>query len=137
MEQLAQARFGAWLKHRRKSNRLTQEDLAERLVCSSVLVQKIEAGERTPSAQVSSLIAIWLGIPKDQHAAFLSFARGQLDFDKADAMFSSARSTRFSGPNNLRTPLTRLIGRADELQIVERLISGEEARLLTLTGPPG
>ena len=63
MEQTVHAQFGAWLKQQRKSRRMTQEDLAERLTCSSVLVQKIESGARIPSVQLASLIAGWLDIP--------------------------------------------------------------------------
>ena len=81
--------FGAWLKQQRKSRHLTQEDLAERLACSSTLVYKIEAGERTPSSQLTSLIAEWLEMPEIDRSAFLSFARGSLKLDacEADARF--------------------------------------------------
>ncbi len=135
MEQAAQ--FGSWLKQQRKSRRLTQEDLAERLACSAVLVQKVESGERTASAQLSSLIGDWLGIPDSDRTTFLSFARGQLDTAEAEARFGSPIHTSPASLGNLPTPLTSLIGRAEEVQIVETLLLDGEVHLLTLTGPPG
>jgi predicted ATPase/transcriptional regulator with XRE-family HTH domain/Tfp pilus assembly protein PilF len=139
MEQAAQAQFGTWLKQQRKSRRRTQEDLAERLACSSVLVQKIEAGERTSSTQLASLIGDWLDIPHDDRHAFLDFARGQLDSREAETKFGYARSASSSTRRlgNFPTSLTPLIGRVEEVQMVERLLSSKEVRLLTLTGPPG
>jgi predicted ATPase/DNA-binding SARP family transcriptional activator len=40
-------------------------------------------------------------------------------------------------PHNLPTPLTPLVGRAETIRAVQKLLSGEEARLVTLTGPGG
>jgi predicted ATPase/transcriptional regulator with XRE-family HTH domain len=142
MEQAGQAQFGTWLKQQRKARRLTQEDLAERLACSAVLVQKVEAGERTASPQLASLIGDWLAIPAGDRASFLDFARGQLGIREAEARFSNASPpVRPSSVGNLPTPLTALIGRAEEVKTVETLLLGVSAagapRLLTLTGPPG
>jgi predicted ATPase/Tfp pilus assembly protein PilF/DNA-binding XRE family transcriptional regulator len=137
MHQAAQAQFGTWLKQQRKARRLTQEDLAERLVYSSILVQKIEAGDRTPSPQLVTLIADWLDILADDRLSFLDFARGQLDAQEAEVKFGYAFPTRQPYPGNLPTPLTPLIGRAEQVREVEKLLLGKELRLLTLTGPPG
>ena len=41
--------FGTWLKHQRKARDLTQEELARRIGCATVTLQKIELGERRPS----------------------------------------------------------------------------------------
>jgi predicted ATPase/transcriptional regulator with XRE-family HTH domain len=137
MDQVGQAQFGTWLRQQRKSHRLTQEDLAELLACSSVLVQKIEAGDRTSSAQLASLIADWLDIPRDGRHAFSHFARGQLGLGEAEARFGYAAGTRNSFPGNLPAPLTSFIGRTKDVQTVNRLLLGKEGRLLSLTGPPG
>ncbi|MEO8286127.1 MAG: tetratricopeptide repeat protein [Chloroflexota bacterium] len=142
MNQKAQpinAQFGAWFKQQRKSQQQTQEDLAERLACSAVLVQKIESGERTPSAQLVSLIAGWLRIPADDLASFTRFARGQLDVAEAEARFGciSPKASRSSGSGYLPTSLTPLIGRAEAVKEVKDLLLGKQVRLLTLIGAPG
>ena len=135
------ALFGTWLKQQRKARRLTQVDLAERLACSPVLVQKIEAGERTASSQLAVLIAEWLGVHHKRHHLFLDFARGQLDIAQAEVIFGYAvvAPATFSSGNlpRLPTPITSLVGRNVEVHRVERLLFGKEPRLLTLTGPPG
>ena len=105
-------RFGAWLKQQRKARQLTQEDLAERLACSSALVYKIEAEERTPSGQLAALIADWLEIPDIERSAFLSFARGGLKLDarQAEARFGYGSAVRTISAASLPMPLTPLIG---------------------------
>jgi predicted ATPase/DNA-binding XRE family transcriptional regulator len=132
--------FGPWLKQQRKTRRFTQEDLAERLACSSALIYKIEAGERTPSIQLSTLIAEWLEIPEIDRAAFLSFARGELKLAAAEveARFGPASPRRaVNTSKNLPMPLTPLLGRAQEVREAVRLLTEGHARLLTLVGPPG
>ena len=54
--------FNIWIKRRRRALDLTQEDLAERVGCSTVTIQKIELGERRPSKQVALRLAECLGI---------------------------------------------------------------------------
>ena len=132
--------FGFWLKQQRKDRRLTQEDLAERLACSSALVYKLEAGARKPSVQLATLVAEWLEIPEIDRTAFLSFARGglKLNASEVEARFGHESAGRASGASKgLPVPLTPLIGRVQEVQEAARLLTDGDTRLLTLVGPPG
>ena len=70
--------FGLWLKARRRSMDLTQPDLAKRVGCSLETIVKIESGERRPSKQVAERLAECLGIPADEHSAFVKYARVEL-----------------------------------------------------------
>jgi len=49
--------FGHWLKQQRRSLDLTQDQLAERIGCSSDLFRKIEAGTRRPSRSIAARLA--------------------------------------------------------------------------------
>ena len=49
--------FGFWIKRRRKSLDLTQQELARRIGCSPSLIFKIESDERRPSRQIAELEA--------------------------------------------------------------------------------
>ena len=48
------ASFGYWVRRRRKALGLTQAELARRVGCAEVTIQKIEADERRPSARLPS-----------------------------------------------------------------------------------
>ncbi len=69
--------FGTWLKRRRKSLDLTQNELANKIGCSLSTIVKIESEERRPSRQIATLLASILEIPPDQQASFLKVARGE------------------------------------------------------------
>src|SRR5713101_1822538 len=45
--------FGQWLRQRRRSLDLTQEELARRIGCSDIAIRKMECGMRRPSRQVA------------------------------------------------------------------------------------
>src|SRR5262245_64079531 len=77
--------FGAWLKRRRKALDLTQEDLARRVGCAKVTIQKIEADERRPSHQIAELLAVHLRIPPSDRPHFLASARGEFAVDRLPA----------------------------------------------------
>ncbi|NJC97582.1 MAG: helix-turn-helix transcriptional regulator, partial [Anaerolineae bacterium] len=49
--------FGDWLKARRKTLDLTQEELSSQAGCSVFALRKIETGERRPSKQLAALLA--------------------------------------------------------------------------------
>lgn len=120
--------FGQWLKQRRKALDLTQDELARQVGCATSMLQKIEAGDRRPSAQMARSLARKLGIASEQYAAFVEFAR------------SGHRATAgasFHSPGNLAAPATPLIGRAHDVAAVCRRLMHEDTRLLTLVGPPG
>ena len=133
--------FGQWLRQRRKSLDLTREDLALSVDCSLSSIEKIEAGERRPSRQVADLLAQCLGIPSDERAAFVRFARSEQKEGEDAPPEELAGPAPWRAANrrstNLPVPLTPLIGRSAEVAAARDLIMRERARLLTLTGPPG
>lgn len=67
--------FGQWLRQRRKSYDLSQENLADRVGCVFETIRKIEAGRRRPSRQLAELLAKHLGVPAEQLDDFVQFAR--------------------------------------------------------------
>ncbi len=126
--------FGAWLKQRRRSLDLTQQQLAEHVCCAVITLQKIEAGERRPSRQIAELLAIHLQIAPEDRAAFTRFARSPLSGSPILSQTTWQTSTH---PANLPEPATRLIGRNREAEeVCSRVLDGP-CRLLTLVGPPG
>ncbi|MDQ3930537.1 MAG: helix-turn-helix domain-containing protein, partial [Chloroflexota bacterium] len=128
--------FGLWLRERRKALDLTQLELADRVGCSDSAIRLIEAGQRRPSRQIAALLAEHLGVPPQERDRFLSWAR--------DAHGSNGHATEPSPqakatgdiPTNLREEPTPFIGRDKEVAAIQRRLHGN-ARLLTLTGPPG
>jgi predicted ATPase/transcriptional regulator with XRE-family HTH domain len=142
--------FGQWLKQRRKTLDLTQQDLAERIGCSYIAIHKIEAGERRPSRQIAELLADTFNIPHDERAAFVRYARREPHHDEG-ATSSTSTSTEGAGADrtpwravhlgrtNLPSVLTPLIGRESEEQALHDLLLDKRkgVRLVTLTGPPG
>ena len=67
--------FKQWLKERRRSLDLTQEELAERVGCAVETIKKIEAGVRRPSKQIAMRLAEALDLPPDRRADFVRQAR--------------------------------------------------------------
>ncbi len=132
--------FGEWLKRRRKALDLTREELAKRAHCSVSTVRRLEAADLRASKALAASLATALGIPPDQHDAFIQFARG--DATQA-ALFSTAPGrvpTTVSASatvNHLPAPLTSLVGRRMEIAAVCELLRQPGVRLLTLSGPPG
>jgi predicted ATPase/DNA-binding XRE family transcriptional regulator len=119
--------FGLWLRKRRKSLRLTQAELARRVPCSEGAIRQIESSRRQPSAQMAKRLAECLDVPPDQRAAWVNFARGD-----AETWAASARP-----PAHLPRPPTPLIGREAEVAAACQRLRRDDARLLTLVGPPG
>ena len=157
-----QSSFGEWLRARRKALDLTQFDLAERVGCAEDTIGRIEAGSRRPSKQVAALLAEALGVPPHSHAEFIHFAReggpaGGLEripsHGATSAPGGQPQQPTFPTPpthaaslqpaawvpylSSLPQPLTPLFGREAELAATAALLSSRQARLLTLTGPPG
>ena len=118
-----QTTFGQWLKQQRKLLDLTQAELAQRVGCALVTIQKVEEGTRRPSKQVAALLADHLAIAPQDRERFLRLARGE--------------SVGTLPPTNLPNPLTSWFGRTDELTQVARTLLRADVRLLTLVGTPG
>lgn len=115
--------FGRWLGARRKACDLTQAALAQRVGCSVIALQKIEAGARRPSLQMAERIAAALNLDPPTRAQFLAAARGV------------APPLPLAAPPP--PPLTPLLGRERDLGAIETALLRERARLLTLWGPAG
>lgn len=131
--------FGDWLKQRRKTLGLTQHDLARRIGCALITIQKIEAGDRRPSMQIAERLAAHLEVTSEEHPAFVAWARmEQMQMDlSAPAGPHVPWRMRDNPPSNLPTPLTQLIGRKREVAGVRALLLRKDVRLVTLTGAPG
>src|SRR5919206_3750026 len=63
--------FGYWLRRRRKALDLTQLDLAQRVGCAKVTIQKIELDARRPSREIALQLVQVLAIPTAEQATFL------------------------------------------------------------------
>ena len=133
--------FGEWLKRRRRTLDLTQEELAGRAGCSVFALRKIESGERRPSKQLACLLAEALAIEPENRQSFIRAARGELSVERLGKLSSGAAPSTDSGPVLTSHPLpllpARLLGREAEIAAVERLFKNTECRLLTLTGMGG
>ena len=129
--------FGEWLKQQRLAVGLTQKQLALQLNCAIITIRKIEADERLPSAHILARLAEIFAIPTDERLQFARFARG--DWSQV-FQYSNAAFPWKSGPaphSNLPSPVTALIGRQSELDLVRGYLRDPQVRLITLTGPPG
>jgi predicted ATPase/DNA-binding XRE family transcriptional regulator len=133
--------FGQWLKKRRKALDLTQEELARRVPCAVITLQKIEAGQRRPSRQMAERLAEHLGIPVDERPAFVRFARMEPGVHGSVPVSTAAHLASWSAwprcLTNLPLPPNPLIGREQEVAAVQERLLGDANRLLTLVGPPG
>jgi predicted ATPase/DNA-binding XRE family transcriptional regulator/predicted negative regulator of RcsB-dependent stress response len=126
------ASFSHWLKQRRKALDLTQQELARLVGCAVVTIQKIEEGQRRPSRHIAERLAEHLAIPVAERGSFLSLARTSTQVHHTLPAVLPADFTI-----NLPTPLTSLIGRANDIVLVKERLSHADVRLLTLIGPPG
>jgi predicted ATPase/transcriptional regulator with XRE-family HTH domain len=142
--------FGNWLKQRRKELGLAQEELAEHIGCSEIMMRKLESGERHPSGQVAQLLADYLHIPGDEREAFITFARGggaTASSSPSDGAQASGRTDQsgsrapwrsaYIRRTNLPASLTLLIGREAEVAAASDQLLNPKTRLLTMTGAPG
>lgn len=73
----ADVTFGEWLRRRRRTLDLTQEELADQVGCSAITIRKFEASERRPSKQLATCLAECLGIAPEQYNDFITFARAE------------------------------------------------------------
>ena len=137
-----QLSFGRWLKRRRGELGLSQQDLGEQINISPIMLRKIQADERRPSRQIALSLAAQLGVPPDEHTAFLAFARSEPPTGAAESEVGAVVAAApwrnlHLGRTNLPAALTHLIGREDDLAALRELLLAGRIRLLTLSGPPG
>ena len=123
--------FGTLLRQQRLAAGMTQEALAERAGVSAKAISDLERDRnRVPRFDTVGLLADALGVDSIGRARLFAAARSE----------NSARDNPPAQPvrtTGLPRPLTRLIGRADIVEMLAGLLSHHEARLLTLTGPGG
>src|SRR5687767_4301304 len=81
----ASSSFGSWVRRRRKALALTQPELARRVGCAVITIQKIEADQRHPSRQIAERLADQLAIPTDERTVFLQAARADPDRERRAA----------------------------------------------------
>jgi predicted ATPase/transcriptional regulator with XRE-family HTH domain len=132
--------FGRWLHWRRRALDLTQHALAGQVGCAIATIRKLESDERRPSLQLAGRLADAVAIAPSERVTFLALARGEmppLPAASSAAAASVPLSWPVRPPTNLPTPLTRLIGRRQDVAAVRNLFGDGDTRLLTLIGPPG
>jgi predicted ATPase/DNA-binding XRE family transcriptional regulator len=131
----AQSSFGDWLRQRRRTLDLTQEELARQVGCSTITLRKLEAEERRPSKQIAERLADVLKVAPNDRPAFLRFARGD-PFAAPSASQAPDKPAQLPAPrHSLPLQLTSFVGREKEIAEVTQLIS--TTRLVTLTGVGG
>jgi DNA-binding XRE family transcriptional regulator/DNA polymerase III delta prime subunit len=124
--------FGQWLKQHRKASDLTQKGLAQQVGCAEITLRKVEAGDLQPSSALAVSLARALGAADDDLPGLRALARGRDDdFD------DRARLPRLRRIHNLPAQLTPLIGREQDIAALRRRLLSDDARLVTLAGPPG
>ena len=134
--------FGQWLRRRRKTLDLTQAELARRVGCAKVTLQKIELEERRPSHEIAMRLAQVLDVSPAEHDAFVRIARSELvPAWLADPQgrpdIAAPRSQPTIMLNHLPAPTTPLVGRAHEVAFAHALLRQPTPRLITFTGMGG
>ncbi|HEY0603386.1 MAG TPA: tetratricopeptide repeat protein [Herpetosiphonaceae bacterium] len=140
--------FDRWLRRRRKSFDLTQDQIARQVGCSVETIRKIEAGERRPSRQIAELLGKALQLSEDEQELFVRIARMEPG-PRQDELVQSLPAFPLS-PAAQPQPLTAtissrrrlpnppwLIGRERELAGIRAYLDQPNIRLLNLTGPGG
>jgi len=130
-----------WLQQLRIGRQLSQRELGAALGYSSESVRKFEARGNRPSAGYATSLASYLGLVGPRADELVHFLR----YDRADraqripdwiiALAEPAPASR--APTNLPVPLTRLVGRDEDVARGCALLARPGVRLLTCTGPAG
>jgi predicted ATPase/transcriptional regulator with XRE-family HTH domain len=133
--------FGAWMKRRRRSLALTQDELAQRVAYSIVTIRKVESDDLRPSRVLAEKLAKALEIPPEEQVAFVRFARNEpasaelaLQMPNAELLLGT---NAHSPKHNLPSSQTPLIGREKAVAMACELLRRPSVRLLTLSGPGG
>src|SRR5262245_15481231 len=135
--------FGALLRRYRAAAHLTQKQLAERVGLSSTAIAALEHGaRRSPPAAVVETLADALNLSPAERASFQSTAhkiRPTADARVPTPPPEAKRPHQTQGRHVPWMPLQPipLIGRAQELETILRMLTVDGVRLLTLVGPAG
>jgi predicted ATPase/transcriptional regulator with XRE-family HTH domain len=122
--------FGDLLRSYRRAAGLTQDELAERSGLSARGISDLERGARgRPHRDTVQMLADALHLGDAERASLIAAARQRDGAETAPPAVVP--------PSDLPAPLTSLIGRADEIAAVCRLLDSPDVRLVTLTGPGG
>src|SRR5713226_9497395 len=113
--------FGQRLRGLRRDLDLSQAEVADKGGCSVNTVRKLESDERRPSRDLAMRLAQVFELSARERADFLRLARG----------------TQSVSRPSLPSPMTRLIGREQDVARIRERLLGVDVRLLTLVGPPG
>jgi predicted ATPase/transcriptional regulator with XRE-family HTH domain len=132
MEDDPAASFAALLRRHRIATGLSQEALAERAGLSARAISDLERGaRRAPYRETVRLLADALDLmPADRMALEAAVDRGR-------GPLAGAATGRDPVAPMLPAAVTPLIGRDQEVASLLAQLRGSDARLFTLTGPPG
>ena len=141
METSPNTTFGQWIKKRRKSLDLTQQELAKRVGCATITIQLLEANKRRPSKQMAGILAEQLGLAEAERPEFVRFARITPSANRLEIPDKGNHWDLWNQflhrPTNIPTQPTPLIGRDQDVMAARKRLLDEDIRLLTLLGPPG
>jgi predicted ATPase/DNA-binding XRE family transcriptional regulator len=131
--------FGDLLRERRRMAALTQEELAERAGVSARAVSDLERGVyATAKVRTARQLADALQLQNDERSTFEAVARGEpASADRGQGRGPRTRKPQAIGSGRLPSPISRFIGRAQELEQVRDLLVCRGVRLVTLVGPGG
>lgn len=122
--------FAQALRRTRLAAGLTQEELAARAGLAPRSLSDLERGvRRAPYRNTVERLANALQLPAPERAILEAAARPGISLSAV-----AARSQDTEGRDHMRLPL---VGRAHELERLERLLAGDGPPLLLLAGEPG
>jgi predicted ATPase/DNA-binding XRE family transcriptional regulator len=128
MKRRAPGSFGAHLKALREAAGFSQEELATIAGLSVHAVSALERGERRrPHLETVRALCAALDLKDEARDALVASARAPAHDTAVDEL----------GATPLPLPLTRLLGRERDLDVLQRWLADPAVRLITVTGPGG